>query len=41
MVHDGLERLLWDQSFRRIMLNTRREYNQEFWWKPGEVAPKF
>jgi hypothetical protein len=28
------------QSFRRIMQDARRNYGQEFWWKPGEVTPE-
>lgn len=47
----ALERLFWDrllemgdpeahQSFRRIMQKARRDYDQEFWWKPGEVLPE-
>lgn len=46
----ALERLFWDrllaasdpkahQSFRRIMQRARKTYNQEFWWKPGQVTP--
>jgi len=27
------------QSFRRIMQRARRDYNQEFWWRPGELTP--
>ena len=26
--------------FQRIMLSARRDYNQEFWWKPGEPLPE-
>ena len=29
-----------DQSFRRIMQSARRDYNQEFWWKPGAPLPE-
>lgn len=46
----AMERLMWDSlrrladphaetSFRRVMQNARRDYGQEFWWKPGDVAP--
>jgi hypothetical protein len=39
--------LIWDrlremadanagQSFSRIQQNARRDYGQEFWWKPGD-----
>jgi hypothetical protein len=46
----ALERLLWNrlqeladpdapQSFRRIQQKARRDYGQEFWWKPGETEP--
>jgi hypothetical protein len=47
----AMERLMWDSlrrmadphaetSFRRVMQNARREYGQEFWWKPGEITPQ-
>lgn len=47
----ALERLFWDQlqkaadpkanqSFRRAMQRARRDYGQEFWWRPGEPAPR-
>lgn len=28
------------QSFRRIMQRTRKNYGQEFWWKPGRPTPR-
>jgi hypothetical protein len=34
------KRFAAEQSFRRIMQAARRDYNQEFWWKPGEVLPE-
>jgi hypothetical protein len=47
----ALERLFWDRlleasdpdahrSFRRIMQNARKEYGQEYWWRPGALAPE-
>jgi hypothetical protein len=47
----ALERIVWDrlremadpnasQSFRRIQQRARREYGQEFWWKPGAPTPE-
>lgn len=47
----ALERLFWDRlleasdprahkSFRRIMQRARKDYNQEYWWRPGELAPR-
>jgi hypothetical protein len=47
----ALERLFFDQvqaaadpdaqqSFRRIQQQQRKEYGNEFWWKPGEAAPE-
>jgi hypothetical protein len=47
----AMERLIWDrlremadpnssQSFRRTMQNARRDYGQEFWWKPGAPMPE-
>jgi hypothetical protein len=47
----GLDRLLWDQvqslvdpdyrkSFRRMEQRARRDYGQDFWWKPGQATPR-
>lgn len=46
----AFERLFWDQiqkagdpeahqSFRRIMQAARKNYDQDFWWRPGETLP--
>ncbi|MCU0986707.1 MAG: hypothetical protein MUC89_17510 [Acetobacteraceae bacterium] len=46
----ALDRLMWDRlqemldpdyarKFRRIENNARRDYGQEFWWRPGEASP--
>ena len=47
----ALERLFWDrlleagdpeahQSFGRIMRKARKNYGQEFWWRPGNILPE-
>ena len=47
----GLERLVMDQlrlqtdpkassKMRRLESRYRREYGQQYWWKPGEVQPR-
>lgn len=47
----GLDRLLWDElqravddqaprRWRQIERRRLREYEQEFWWRPGERAPE-
>jgi len=47
----ALERLFWNRlleasdprahkSFRRTMQRARKDFNQEFWWRPGEIAPR-
>ena len=28
------------KKFRRIEKNARKEFDQRFWWKPGELAPE-
>jgi hypothetical protein len=46
----AMERLMWDSirrladpqaetSFRRIMQRARKDYDQEFYWKPGAALP--
>tara|TARA_R100000781_G_scaffold23436_1_gene17287 strand:- start:244 stop:1236 length:993 start_codon:yes stop_codon:yes gene_type:complete len=46
----ALERAMWDQlqnavdskagrSFRREERNRRKDYDQEHWWRPGQVSP--
>jgi hypothetical protein len=47
----ALDRMVWDQlqmqidpewrkSFRRVENRAREDYGQEFWWRPGETAPR-
>lgn len=47
----AMERLMWDSlrrmadphaetSFRRVMQNARKDYGQEYWWKPGQPTPE-
>lgn len=46
----ALDRLMWDRlqemadpdharKWRRLENNARRDFGQEFWWRPGETAP--
>ena len=47
----ALDRILWDQmqkeldpdyreSFRAIERRARREFDQGYWWRPGDLAPE-
>jgi hypothetical protein len=29
-----------EQKFRRIIKRRQKEYNQGYWWKPGEPVPE-
>jgi hypothetical protein len=46
-----MDRLLWDElqwyadphaarRFRQLERRRLREYEQEFWWAPGDAAPR-
>ena len=42
-VRDSLHRMAdpdAEQPFRRIMQAACKDYNQESWWKPGELTPE-
>lgn len=43
MIFDSLREMANDganQSFRRIMQRARKDYDQEYWWRPGEPTPE-
>jgi hypothetical protein len=43
MIFDSLREMSDPQantSFRRIMQNARRDYGQEYWWRPGDPLPE-